>query len=179
PLIELGARDPVDRIDEIKAADPKRRSLISIFDQWWTSDADAVLKASDLADEVIKLIDDKAFVKTDGSIQYSRQRVASFLARHTDTRVGGYVLTKITKGLTSKDTAQYKLIRPTAPADQPSKEEKDKAPVPSMFSRAVREQLHQCGLSNDEIAKLTSLQQAQDIIHQRLPASDFWAERDY
>jgi hypothetical protein len=112
PLLELGTRDPVDRIDEIKAADPKRRSLIAIFDQWWNSDADAVLKASELADEVIKLIDDKAFVKTDGSLQYSRQRVASFLAKHTDTRVGGHVLTKITQGPASKKTAHYKLSQP-------------------------------------------------------------------
>jgi hypothetical protein len=117
PLIALGMRDPVDRIDEIKAADPKRKSLITIFDQWWTSDADAELKANELADEVIKLIDDKAFVKTDGPLQYSRQRVASFLTKNIDTRVGGYVLTKITKGLTSKDTAKYKLIRTQPPRD--------------------------------------------------------------
>jgi hypothetical protein len=173
PLLELGTRDPVDRIDEIKAADPKRRNLIAIFDQWWTSDADAVLKATDLAEEVIKLIDDKAFVKSDGAggstLQYSRQRIAGFLARHTDTRVGGYILTKTTQGPASKETAQYKLIRP---ADHPSKAE---APIPSVFTRAIREQLRQCGLSNDEIAKLT-LQQAQDIIREHLPASDFGAE---
>ena len=28
PLLMLGARDPVDRIEEIKAADPRRRALI-------------------------------------------------------------------------------------------------------------------------------------------------------
>jgi hypothetical protein len=32
PLLMLGARDPVDRIEEIKAADPRRRALIAIFD---------------------------------------------------------------------------------------------------------------------------------------------------
>jgi hypothetical protein len=32
PLLALGMRDPVDRIAEIKAADPKRRALIAIFD---------------------------------------------------------------------------------------------------------------------------------------------------
>jgi hypothetical protein len=174
PTHRRGTKDPVDRISEIKAADPKRRNLITIFDQWWSSDADAPLKAIELADEVIKLIDDKAFVK-DGSLQYSRQRIARFLTTHTDTRVGGYVLTKVTKGLTSKETAQYKLIRSTTPADHPSKGE---APIPSVFTRAIREQLHQCGLSNDEIAKLT-LQQAHDIIRQKLPPSDFRTEKDY
>jgi hypothetical protein len=111
PLIALAMRDPVDRITDIKAADPKRRTLIAIFDQWWTSDNDTALKASELAEEVIKLIDDKAFVKTDGSLQYSRQRTASFLARHTDTRVGGYVLTKTMLGPPRKEVAHYKLTR--------------------------------------------------------------------
>src|SRR4029077_4462052 len=39
PLLALGMRDPVDRIAEIKAADPKRRALIAVFDQWWTATA--------------------------------------------------------------------------------------------------------------------------------------------
>src|SRR5262249_25064555 len=167
PLLALSTRDPVDRVDEIKAADPRRRSLIAIFDQWWASDADAVLKASDLADDVIKLIDDKAFAKSNGTLQHSRQRVASFLTKHTNTRLGGYVLTKTTpQGPASKETAHYQLIRP------------GRAPIPSTFPRAIREQLQQCNLSDDEMAKLTTLQQAQDIIQKRLPASDYWAELD-
>jgi hypothetical protein len=39
------------------------------------------------------------------------------------------------------------------------------ASVPFMITRAMREQLHQCGVSDDKIAKLTP-QQAHDIISQ-------------
>src|SRR5262249_18147935 len=48
PLLALGMRDPVDRVAEIKAADPKRRAFIAIFDQWWASHEDLLLKAQDL-----------------------------------------------------------------------------------------------------------------------------------
>jgi hypothetical protein len=109
PLLALGMRDTVDRTDEIKAADPKRRELIGIFEQWWTRHGDIIIKAKDLADEVIKQIDDKATFRADGSLQYSRQWVASFLAAHVDTRVGGYVLSKIPLGPPSKEVAHYKL----------------------------------------------------------------------
>ena len=109
PLLALGLRDPVDRIAEIKAADPKRRALVAIFEQWWAAHGDLIIKAKDLADEVIKNIDDKATVRPDGSLQYSRQRVAGFLAAHVDTRVGGYLLNKIMLGPPSKEVAHYKL----------------------------------------------------------------------
>jgi hypothetical protein len=46
-----------------------------------------------------------------------------------------------------------------------------------MLTRAIRQQLHQCGLSDGEIAELTP-QQAQDIIRERLPASDYRGESD-
>jgi hypothetical protein len=49
----------------------------------------------------------------------------------------------------------------------------DEHGIPFVLTRAIREQLHQCGLSDDEISKLTP-QQAQDIIRERLPASDYW-----
>ena len=47
-----------------------------------------VIKAKDLDQEVIKLIDDKATVKADGELQYSRQRVARFLTVSEGTLVG-------------------------------------------------------------------------------------------
>jgi hypothetical protein len=57
PLLMLGARDPVDRIDEIKAADPHRRALIEIFDTWWTIHRDILLKSTDLDPAVMACID--------------------------------------------------------------------------------------------------------------------------
>jgi hypothetical protein len=105
PLLALGMRDPVDRIDEIKAADPKRRSLIAIFDQWWTAHRDLLLKAQDLHHEVVNLI--PGAITRDGVI--SRQKVAGFLATHIGTRVGGYVLSKVALGPPSKEVSHYKL----------------------------------------------------------------------
>ena len=42
-------------------------------------------------------------------------------------------------------------------------------------TRAIREQLHQCGIGDQEIAQLTS-EQAQNIIRERLPKSDYFKE---
>jgi hypothetical protein len=105
PLLALGMRDPVDRHAEIKAADPKRRELISIFEQWWTSHSDQLLKAQDLSYEVTSLV--PGALTRDGVI--SRQKVARFLAAHVDTRVGGYVLSKAMLGPPSKEVAHYQL----------------------------------------------------------------------
>jgi hypothetical protein len=44
-----------------------------------------------------------------------------------------------------------------------------------MITRAMREQLHQCGVNDDQIAKLTP-QQAHDIIRGGLPPSDYRGE---
>jgi hypothetical protein len=105
PLLALGMRDPVDRIAEIKAADPKRRTLIAIFDQWWASHGDLLLKGQDLKHEVVSLV--PGAITRDGVV--SRQKVAGFLAAHVDTRVGGYVLSKTMFGPPSKEVAHYKL----------------------------------------------------------------------
>jgi RecA-family ATPase len=52
------------------------------------------------------------------------------------------------------------------------------ASVPFMITRAMKEQLRQCGVSDDEILKLTP-QQAQEIIRQGLPASDYRGTDDH
>jgi putative DNA primase/helicase len=102
PLLALDTRDPVDRLDEIKATDPKRRALIAVFDQWWSSHGDLLVKGQDLGHEVVSLI--PGALTRDGVV--SRQRVAGFLAAHDNTRVGGYVLSKVPL---TKKVAGYKL----------------------------------------------------------------------
>ena len=52
------------------------------------------------------------------------------------------------------------------------------ASVPFMLTRAMREQLRQCGVSDDQIADLTP-QQAHDILRGGLPPSDYRGERDH
>ena len=76
PLLALGCRDPVDRIAEIKEADPRRRALVAVLDAWWEKHGDTTLKSKDLDPVVIELIDLRASRKADGSLQYNRQRVA-------------------------------------------------------------------------------------------------------
>jgi hypothetical protein len=102
PLLALGLRDPVDRHAEIKAADPKRRALVAVFDQWWTSHGDLLLKAQDLDQEVVALV--PGAITRDGTV--SRQRVAGFLAMNAGARVGGYCLIKLPL---TKKVAGYKL----------------------------------------------------------------------
>jgi hypothetical protein len=110
PLLALGARDPVDRIAEIKAADPERLKTVAIFDAWWQAHADALLKAVDLDPTVIMQIDDKAAFR-DGSLQCNRQFVAGQVAGLIDTHIGGYALKKIQIGPRSKRTSHYKLTQ--------------------------------------------------------------------
>src|SRR5262249_11340236 len=52
------------------------------------------------------------------------------------------------------------------------------ASVPFMITRAMREQLRQCGVSDDQIAELTP-QQAHDIIRGGLPPADYRGEREH
>jgi hypothetical protein len=111
PLLALGMPDPVERVDEIKAADPRRRELVAVFEIWWAIHGDMAITTSDLAPEVIQQIDAKATRKPDGSLQFSRQRVANFLSSHAGTRIGGYTFTKTEdgEGPPSRRVALYKL----------------------------------------------------------------------
>jgi hypothetical protein len=109
PLIALGTRDPVDRIAEIKAADPRRRALADFFDVWRTVHGDAVVKASEVAIEVQAHIDTKPVRKEDGTLQYSKQKVSQFLSRHKDTRLGGYAFIQLKDPTVARPIPHYKL----------------------------------------------------------------------
>jgi hypothetical protein len=109
PLINLGTRDPVDRIAAIKAADPKRKRIQTVFETWWIAHQDTLLPAKGLHQSVIQVIDEKSGFR-DGEFRYSRQFVAKWLQSHTNTRVGGYVLTSIPLGPDSKPVNHFKLV---------------------------------------------------------------------
>jgi hypothetical protein len=110
PLLTLGMRDPVDRVTEIKAADPRRRALVAVFDAWWDAHSDNTVKTSELSEKVIELIDTKAYRATDGTLKWSRQRVARFLASNAEARVGGYALLHSDKqGPPSRAVYAYQL----------------------------------------------------------------------
>jgi hypothetical protein len=110
PLINLGTCDPVDRIAAIKAADPKRKRIQTVFEGWWIAHEDQLLPAKDLHQSVIQTIDEKSGFR-DGEFRYSRQFVARWLQSHTNTRVGGYVLTSISIGSGNRPVSHYKVHR--------------------------------------------------------------------
>jgi hypothetical protein len=92
PLLALGCKDPVERIAAIKAADPDRAKLTTLFDAWWTAHQDKELRSAELAQAVLELVDEKPTRNADGTLKCSRQRVSAFLNKHVGTRVGGYAL---------------------------------------------------------------------------------------
>lgn len=106
PLVDLGCKDPVTRIDEIKAADPRRRALVSIFETWWDDLGNQTRAAKDLGDKVIEAIKATSPTGVAGS-----QYVVGWLMKHGGTRVGGYVLTSVTTGPPSKPRVLFKLSR--------------------------------------------------------------------
>jgi hypothetical protein len=113
PLLALGMKDPVDRLKDIKANDPRRRALTDIFEVWWNVHKSAELKASELDPQVVELIDENASLNEDGTLRFSRQRVAKFLTTYANTRVGGYLLSKITlDALKARPTHKYRVTGP-------------------------------------------------------------------
>jgi len=85
PLITLGCRDPVERIDAVKARDPHRQRAAELFNAWWTHHQAKPVKVSELADDVTKIIDPQ---------DRGRQHRATKIAAMAGTRAAGFVLTK-------------------------------------------------------------------------------------
>jgi hypothetical protein len=108
PLLSLGCRDPVERIVEINAADPRRRAILAVFEAWWANHEGQEVKAADLHDEVKRLLDPKAVV-VDGKLKASRQVIAWWLQRHKGTRIGGYWLEEVRDTYRSRPTVTYRL----------------------------------------------------------------------
>ena len=85
PLLNLGARDPVERINAIKARDPERLAMVELFDLWYQHHEDKPVAASELCEPVRKQIDPQG---------RSRQFVATQLSTWAGMRIGGFVLTQ-------------------------------------------------------------------------------------
>ena len=109
PLLALDCRDPVDRLDDIKAADPQRQALVQFFDIWWVVHADKLVKVGDVGDEINEHADEKATRKGDGTLVYNKQRVRHYLERHAGTRVGGYTFERIEDTTRTRPVYFYKL----------------------------------------------------------------------
>jgi hypothetical protein len=85
PLLTLGCRDPVERIEALKANDPKRQRIGELFRTWWEHHATDIMKANDLAEPV------KAIADPQGR---GRQYLATFLSGLAGTRAAGFVLNR-------------------------------------------------------------------------------------
>jgi hypothetical protein len=85
PLVALGCRDPVERIEAIKAGDPRRQRIAELFRAWWEHHGEHPMKASELAEGV------KAAADPHGR---GRQFITTFLSSLSGTRAAGFVLTR-------------------------------------------------------------------------------------
>jgi hypothetical protein len=113
PLLALGCRDPIERIDAIKASDPRRAAMVAFFETFWEHHASQRVRASDLDEAIIELADPKA-ARKDGKLCHSRQRVAGFLNQHVGTRVGGFCLSRYEEWPKSKPIYSYQLTNEAA-----------------------------------------------------------------
>ena len=85
PLLALGCCDPIDRIDEIKSDDPRRRQIVEVFEAWDAHHGQRPVKAVALAEPVRALLDPRG---------RGRQHIAARLVQLVDTRAGGFFLTR-------------------------------------------------------------------------------------
>jgi hypothetical protein len=85
PLVSLGCRDPVDRIEAVKAKDPRRQRIRELFCTWWEHHGAAPTKANDLAEPVRAIADPQG---------RGRQYLATFLSGLEGTHAAGFVFTR-------------------------------------------------------------------------------------
>jgi hypothetical protein len=85
PLLTLGCRDPVERIELVKAQDPHRERIAELFCAWEHHHGHDPVRAADLAEPIQRIIDPQG---------RGRQYTASYLGRLAGTRAAGFVLTR-------------------------------------------------------------------------------------
>lgn len=85
PLLELGCRDPAERVSEAKERDGRRQVLADLFAIWWEQHQDQPVAVRQLHDDVKQVADPQG---------RGRQHLASQLEKLTGTRIAGFVLTR-------------------------------------------------------------------------------------
>ena len=83
PLVALGCADPVARVAEAKAKDPRRQAAAEVFAAWWRLHADAPMAVADLAEAVTQAADPAG---------RGRQYLAARIRGLAGTRAAGFVL---------------------------------------------------------------------------------------
>lgn len=112
-LLALGCADPVARIAEVKANDPRRKQLAEIFQAWWEQHHDLPVRLADLHEDVRAVADPAG---------KGRQYLAATIGKLEGTRAAGFVLTRIrTTGKWSPDLyALKRTVTETASAPPPT-----------------------------------------------------------
>jgi hypothetical protein len=85
PLLSLGGRDPVERIEAVKRRDPDRQRIAELFQIWSECHDTKPVAATDLDKAVLSFIDPQG---------RGRQFQSSALQKLVNTEVGGFVLTE-------------------------------------------------------------------------------------
>jgi putative DNA primase/helicase len=106
PLVALGCRDPVERIEELKAGDPRRQRIAELFRAWWKHHRAVPMKVNDLADPVKVIADPQ---------ERGRQYLATFVSGLAGTHAAGFVLTR--QEPAGKWTAATYALTEAAPFD--------------------------------------------------------------
>jgi hypothetical protein len=121
PLLALGCKDPIKRIDELKLTDPKRELQIMVFREWWrahprvdrlgTIPADRLatipVTATGLSARVCMIIDPNYAAN-------SRREIISTLAAWRGVRVGGFILNSNAANKGKWSATKYWLTREEA-----------------------------------------------------------------
>jgi hypothetical protein len=102
PLRALGCQDPVERISEAKASDPRRQRTSEIFHIWWERHGDHPVFIKELHEDVRAVIDPQG---------RGRQFLTSAIRNMEGTRAAGFMLT-CQRPVGKWGTATYSLRKP-------------------------------------------------------------------
>ena len=83
PLVALGCADPVAKVAEAKAQDPRRQRTAEFFAAWWKAHGYAPMALAELAAEVLAVVDPAG---------RGRQYAQAIVAPMDGTRAAGFVL---------------------------------------------------------------------------------------
>jgi hypothetical protein len=103
PLLTLGCRDPLERFEELAAADPRRQDELAIYTAWWDHHKSELVLADELHPQVKRLIDPDSA----GPRLHSIRR---WLGRRHNTRYAGFELWVERDPKNRKKPATYRLI---------------------------------------------------------------------
>jgi hypothetical protein len=106
PLLALGCCDPVERIEALKANDPRRQHVVELFRAWWEHHQGLRIAVRELAEPVRSIADPQ---------NRGRQFLAKAVAEMVGTNAGGFVLERHAGG--GRWTPAKYALKKIEPAD--------------------------------------------------------------